>query len=53
MYLQERGLRPFCHPWLLLSPYEFMQRWRAEPLMPPGYYVVIVLMSPWGIINVN
>ena len=32
------GLRPLRHPWHLLSPYEFLRYWKAEPLLPPAYY---------------
>ena len=32
------GLRPLRYPWALLSPYEFLRYWKAEPLMPPSYY---------------
>ena len=32
------GFRPLQHPWKLLSPYEFLMAWRAEPLMVPSYY---------------
>ena len=32
------GYRPLQHPWRLLSPYEFLQNWRAEPLLPPSEY---------------
>ena len=32
------GFRSLRHPWLLLSPYEFLRYWMAEPLMPPSYY---------------
>ena len=32
------GLRPLRHPWVLLSPYEFLRYWRAEPLLAPSYY---------------
>ena len=32
------GYRPLVHPWRLLSPYEFLMTWRAEPLLVPTYY---------------
>ena len=33
------GFRPLIAPWIYLSPYEFLMRWRAEPLLAPtGYY---------------
>ena len=32
------GFRPLQHPWRLLSPYEFLRTWRAEPLLVPTYY---------------
>ena len=32
------GLRPLKQPWLLLSPYEFLRYWKAEPLLAPSYY---------------
>ena len=32
------GYRPLVHPWVHLSAYEFLQRWRAEPLLVPTYY---------------
>ena len=32
------GLRPLRSPWMLLSPYEFLRYWKAEPLLPPPYY---------------
>ena len=32
------GFRPLRHPWKLLSPYEFLMRWRGEPLLTPTAY---------------
>ena len=32
------GFRPLQHPWRLLSVYEFLMAWRAEPLLVPSYY---------------
>jgi len=32
------GFRPLQHPWELLSAYEFLMAWRAEPLLAPSYY---------------
>ena len=32
------GYRPLQHPWRLLSPYEFLRSWYAEPLLVPTYY---------------
>ena len=32
------GFRPLVHPWRLLSPYEFMRAWTAEPLLVPTHY---------------
>ena len=32
------GLRPLCHPWKLLSAYEFLRHWRTIPLLVPTYY---------------
>ena len=33
------GLRPLCHPWKLLSCYEFFRQWRIIPLLVPTYYL--------------
>ena len=32
------GFRPLRHPWKLLSVYEFLMAWRAEPFLVPSYY---------------
>ena len=32
------GYRPLKYPWKLLSAYEFLRQWRAEPLLIPTYY---------------
>ena len=34
------GYRPLEYPWKFLSPYEFLQHWRAEPLLVPSYYEI-------------
>ena len=33
------GYRPLRAPWIFLSPYEFLMRWRGEPLLTPTEYV--------------
>ena len=38
-YFEIYGYRPLDFPWKLLSPYEFLRYWRAEPLLVPSYYV--------------
>ena len=32
------GYRPRVHPWKLLSPYEFVRYWDAQPLLVPSHY---------------
>ena len=32
------GFRPLTFPWKLLSPYEFLMRWRGEALLAPTEY---------------
>ena len=32
------GFRPMVHPWKMLSPYEFLRTWKAEPLLEPTHY---------------
>ena len=33
------GLRPLCHPWKLLSAYEFLRQWQVVPLLVPTHYL--------------
>ena len=33
------GLRPLCHPWKLLSSYEFLRQWQVVPLLVPTHYL--------------
>ena len=32
------GLQPLCHPFKLLSAYEFLRHWQTIPLLVPTYY---------------
>ena len=43
------GFRPLRHPWKLLSVYEFLMAWRAEPLLVPSYYTstCVTPMTVW------